>query len=365
MSRSLRVVAAASWWAVALIPVAAAPVHAEPACDSLSASALPNATVVAVTRVDSGSFLAPRTPAPINGGDRRALRTLPAFCRVQAVAHPSEDSDIRMEVWLPLEHWNGRYVGVGNGSYGGSISYPRLGEALRAGYATSSTNTGHNGEPTDDTWAAGHPEKQTDYDHRAVHETALVAKALVRAFYGIDAAHSYFVSCSNGGRQGLMAAERYPTDYDGVLAGAPALSWGFRTFVSGDLSAFQQRGGKVIIYHGENDSPTPSINFHARVSGRMGDSTTASFLQLYVIPGMRHCGGGAEPYEVGQTIRVGDDAEHSLFKALEEWVERGVAPQGVTAVQFARDAVPSSGVVATRRLYPYPRAPGAVEPVSR
>lgn len=350
---------------MALIPVAAAPAHAEPECDSLRVVQLPNATITAVTRVDSGSFVPPVTPVPIRGGDRRALRTLPAFCRVQAVARPSEDSDIRVEVWLPIAQWNGRYVGVGNGSYAGSIAYPRLGEALRAGYVTSSTDTGHQGVPTDDTWAAGHPEKQTDYDHRAIHETAMVAKALVRALYGIEAAHSYFVSCSNGGRQGLMAAERYPNDYDGVLAGAPALSWGFRTFVSGDLSAFLQRGGKVIIYHGENDSPAPSINYHARLRASLGDSTLSTFLQLYVIPGMRHCGGGAEPYEVGQTIRVGDDAEHSLFKALEGWVERGTAPEGVTAVQFARDAVPSSGVVASRRIFPWPRPPEPTQSVAR
>src|SRR6185436_17135022 len=128
------------------------------------------------------------------------------------------------EVWLPAYGWNGRLLGVGNGSYGGSINYSRLGEALNVGFATASTNTGHRGAANDSTWATNHPEKQRDFDFRAIHETADVAKMLIRAFYGAPPRWSYFSSCSTGGRQGLMEAERYPADYDGVFAGAPALS---------------------------------------------------------------------------------------------------------------------------------------------
>jgi hypothetical protein len=254
---------------------------------------------------------------------------------------------------MPVFHWNGRYVGVGNGTWGGSINYQRLDEALRAGYATSSTDTGHRGTPREKAWAEGHPEKQIDFDYRATHETAVVAKAAIARFYGKDASHAYFSSCSNGGRQALMEAERYPTDYDGVLSGAPALQWGFETFVRGDFRAFEQRGGKVIIYHGGADRPETSTRFYSELRTAMGDSVVPSFLQLYVIPGMRHCGGGVTPSDVGQTVRASDDADHSLFKALEQWVERGIRPDGVTASRFRIEDDPSSGVVQTRRLRPY------------
>jgi len=340
-----------------LCVVVPAPALAE-SCAGLRNARLPSTTIVAVTLVDSGKFVPPpavRTPA---AEFFAAFNALPAFCRVELVVRPSSDSKIGVEVWLPVAHWNGRYLGVGNGSFGGSINYPRLGEALRSGYATSSTDTGHRGAPRESAWAKGHPAKQTDFDYRAIHETAETAKTLVRALYGSDPTHSYFSSCSNGGRQGLMEAERYPADYDGILAGAPATTFGFRTFVSGDLRAFQQRGGKLIIYHGGADGPATSVAFYRKVRAR---STKAGFLQLYLVPAMEHCGGGPEPNEVGQWLRPGDDRENSLFTALEHWVETGRAPDGVTATKFVVDGNPASGVRATRTLYPYPRAPGRIQ----
>jgi len=253
--------------------------------------------------------------------------------------------------------WNGRYIGVGNGSWGGSFNYERLDEALTAGYATSSTDTGHHGAPRDKSWANGHPEKQVDFDYRATHETAETAKAVIRRYYGREVSSSFFNGCSNGGRQGLMEAERYPGDYDGILSGAPALQWGFDTFVRGDLRAFEQRGGKVVIYHGGADRPETSTRFFADLRSSMGDSAVRGFLQLYVIPGMRHCGGGVTPNDVGQTVRANDDADHSLFRALERWVEQGIRPEGVTASTFRVEDDPSSGAVRTRRLRPYSPLP--------
>ena len=96
---------------------------------------------------------------------------------------------------------------------------------MLSGYASSSTDTGHKGDATDARWALGHTEKIVDFGYRAVHETADKTKALVRAFYGEAAKHSYFSSCSNGGRQALMEAQRFPADYDGIIAGAPAASF--------------------------------------------------------------------------------------------------------------------------------------------
>ncbi|MDQ6769866.1 MAG: tannase/feruloyl esterase family alpha/beta hydrolase [Gemmatimonadota bacterium] len=272
-------------------------------------------TVTSAQLVDSGKFVPPMMARRASREFFTAFNTLPAFCRVQAVARPTSDSEISIEVWLPATTWNRRYLGVGNGSFGGSISYYRLGESLRSGYATSSTDTGHRGAPTESAWARNHPEKQADFDYRAVHETAQIAKALIQAFYDSAPTRSYFSSCSNGGRQGLMEAERYPTDYDGIMAGAPATHFGFRTFITGDFAAFQRRGGKIIIYHGGNDRPEANLDFLSRVRRRMGDETVRNFLQLYLFPGMGHCGSGNGPNDFGQWLRPGDSPQNSLVSA--------------------------------------------------
>ena len=314
-----------------------------------------NTAVISAQLVDSGKFVPPVMVRRASPEFFTAFNTLPAFCRVQAVSRPSSDSEIRLEVWLPATGWNRRYLGVGNGSFAGSINYYRLGESLHGGYATSSTDTGHRGKPSESAWAVNHPEKQADFDYRAVHETALTAKALTQAFYNSAPARSYFASCSNGGRQGLMEAERYPTDYDGIMAGAPAIHFGFKTFVSGDFAAFQKRGGKIIIFHGGNDRPEANLDFFSSVRRRMGNDTVDGFLQLYLLPGMGHCGSGDEPNDFGQWLRSGDTPQNSLFSALQEWVEKDVRPNGVIATKFAIDGDPRSAVLKRRRICPYPR----------
>ena len=332
-----------------MAPVSA---HALP-CSALRGLRLENKTVTSAQLVDSGKFV---PPVMVRRGSPEfftAFNALPAFCRVQAVARPSSDSEINIEVWLPATGWNRRYLGVGNGSFGGSINYYRLGESLHSGYATSSTDTGHRGRPSESAWARNHPEKQADFDYRAIHEMALTAKALIQAFYNSAPARSYFSSCSNGGRQGLMEAERYPTDYEGIMAGAPATHFGFKTFISGDFASFQKRGGKIIIYHGGNDRPEANLDFFSSVRRRMGNDTVRSFLQLYLFPGMGHCGGGDGPNDFGQWLRPGDNPQNSLFSALEEWVEKGVRPDGVIATKFAIDGDPNSRVVKRRRIHTY------------
>jgi hypothetical protein len=284
-----------------------------------------------------------------------AYDLLPSFCRVQAVVAPSQRSHIAIEIWLPLTGWNGRFLGAGNGGYAGSFSYFRLGEAINSGYVGASTDTGHRGGPSDVKWSVGEPEKQTDFDYRAVHEMTTLTKAIVRAFYGKLPDRSYFSSCSNGGRQALMEAERYPDDYDGIMAGAPAYHLGFRTFVSGRLDAFRDRGGKLIIYHGTSDAPQGSIDYYRRAVSRMGQKRVDEFLQLYLVPGMRHCGGGEVPNDFGQRLRKDADTQHSMLKALERWVENGVAPTNVIATQYRKDGDVSTGVLRTRPLCPYPR----------
>lgn len=192
------------------VPVAAA------SCDSLARLKLPQTTISSVRLVTGGSFAPP--------GQQDPIRALPDFCRVQASIQPSPDSNIGIEVWLPVSRWNGKFQGIGNGGFAGSINYGATGLALalRRGYATAATDTGHSGGVTDASWALRHPEKVIDYGHRAIHLMTQRAKSLIHEFYGETPRYSYFASCSNGGRQGLMEAQRYPADYDGIIAGAPA-----------------------------------------------------------------------------------------------------------------------------------------------
>jgi hypothetical protein len=197
-------------------------------CESIGALKLPGATIAAAQVVAAGAF---KPSPPPSAAVLKSFENLPAFCRVQGVIQPSNDSHIAFEVWLPVSGWNGKYFGVGNGGFAGSIIYtlgalgasnvPGLRDALIAGYAASSTDTGHQAGQLDARWALGHPEKIVDFAYRAVHETAEKSKAIIRAFYGDGPKHAYFDSCSNGGRQALMEAQRYPADYDGLIAGAP------------------------------------------------------------------------------------------------------------------------------------------------
>jgi hypothetical protein len=185
-------------------------------CESLAKLGLPATSIATAESVAAGKFNAP-------GG--KAMPNLPAFCRVAGILKPSSDSDIKFEVWMPASNWNGKFQGVGNGGFAGSIGYDQMANAVAHNYATASTDTGHREAGTNAAWALGHPEKIADFGYRAIHETAVKAKAILHTFYGEGPRRSYFSSCSNGGRQALMEAQRYPEDYDGIIAGAPANYW--------------------------------------------------------------------------------------------------------------------------------------------
>ena len=166
---------------------------------------------------------APAAAAPAGRGGRGAAAPplLPAYCRVAATLKPSSDSVIKMELYLPAENWNGKFEMQGNGGWAGSIQgIGGMQAALREGYATSATDTGHEGG--NGMFALDHPEKITDFAYRAVHETVVKSKMLIKAYYGKDAKYSYWNGCSTGGRQGLVEVTKFPDDFDGVLAGAPA-----------------------------------------------------------------------------------------------------------------------------------------------
>jgi Tannase and feruloyl esterase len=501
-----------------LLLASSRPLAAAPSCETLTTQAPAGATIASAVVVATGAFRVPGSPA--GGPEPFDFSRLPAFCRVSGVLAPTPNSHIAFEVWLPVAGWNGKYQGVGNGGFAGEINYSDLATALSAGYATASTDTGHQAGGADARWALGHPEKVIDYGHRAIHETAVAAKALVRSFYGEPARYSYFSSCSNGGRQALMEAQRYPADYDGIIAGAPAADfsrtaalfvsnlratttpegfippstyaaveqavnavcdaqdgvadgvvsrpdacafdpaalsckaagtascltpaqvdtmktlyaglrdgtgrqlhpgfvpgaesgpggWGlwltgaapsqslefafgtqfFQNLVYGDpaygvaridpvrdlaaaqervgpildatdpdLSAFNTRGGKLILYHGWNDAalpPAATIDYYHRVVESLGQSRVDGFVRLYMIPGLQHCFGGPGTGRFGGLPEGGPrpaDPEHSMSASLERWVEEGAAPRAITASRL----VPGDpGRVAfTRPLCPYPQ----------
>ncbi len=500
--------------AVSLITGAAA----QDLCEKISVAKIPNTTITLAQTVAAGAFNGP--PAPFSGVDISALyKSLPAFCRVVAEVKPTSDSDINMEVWLPASGWNGKLQGIGNGGFAGLIDTMQLGMALKAGYAATATDTGHTGSPIDAGWAVGHPEKVVDFGHRGIHEMTRVAKAVVQAFYAKAAQRSYFAGCSDGGREAFMEAQRYPEDYDGILAGAPAnywtrllteaavdtqaltmdaasfippvkiatigvavnaacdekdgvkdgvlndpreckfdpatiacksgedtdkcLSaqqvaalkklyagvtdshgdslfpgylpgaeegtggwglwitgpapakslmaffgigyfsnfvyekpdWDYKTFtvdaglkaanektaaaldaVDPDLKAFKTRGGKLILYHGWNDPAIPAlntVNYYDSVRAKMGGANADSFVRLYMVPGMQHCGGGPGADSLGAVGDLKfDDPAHSIDAALKQWVEKGTAPGSIIASKY--EGQDRSHPVMTRPLCVYP-----------
>jgi feruloyl esterase len=167
------------------------------------------------------------TPA---AGGRRGGRQgappqpIPEHCRVTMVLKPTSDSNINAELWLPVENWNGKFLAVGNGGFGGAIQgYGDMQVALRAGYATAGNDTGHSAaDGPGGMFALGHPEKIVDFAYRAMHEMTATSKKAIDRFYGRAPQFSYYKGCSTGGRQGVMAAQRYPDDFDGIIAGALA-----------------------------------------------------------------------------------------------------------------------------------------------
>jgi feruloyl esterase len=490
-------------------------------CERLAALAIPNATIATAKVVPAGTFVGPAQA--FTGADLSAfLKSLPGFCRIVARARPTADSDIVIEVWMPLAGWNGKFQGLGNGGFAGIIDYGELGASILKGYAAAATDTGHAGSPIDAGWALGHPEKVVDFGHRGIHEMTRVAKAAAGQFYGTSVKHAYFIGCSDGGREALMEAQRYPEDYNGILAGAPAnywtallssaivdtqaltaspasfippakistiakavvaacdqqddvadgilndprqcgfdpvsiqckagadandclttpqvtalnaiyrglkdsqgnnifpgylpgaedgqggwglwitgpaparslmaafgigyfpnmvygnSGWDFKTFklvaglrdakektaaaldaVNPDLSSFRARGGKLILYHGWNDPAIPAlntVNYYDAVVAKSGRAEAESFVRLYMLPGVQHCGGGPGPDMIGQS---GDwpavDPAHNVRLALEQWVEEGTAPDTLVAGKIAPEKMQGPPAM-TRLLCPYPGA---------
>jgi feruloyl esterase len=208
-------------------------------CAALAGLAIPDVTIEVAEAVTGGSF------KDAAGAEYPAL--LP-FCRVAGFATPRPASRIGFELWLPLEDWNGRYVQGGNGGLGGVIFHLELADLLRRGYATAATDNGHQASPVDGRWAIGQPGKVRDFADRAVHETRHIAGHIVERFFGEPAQRHYFYGCSEGGREAQVAAQRYPDDFDGIVAGAPASDW------TALLSSFAANAKAI---HGQAESFVP------------------------------------------------------------------------------------------------------------
>src|SRR5580765_3358084 len=205
-------------------------------CENLASLKLADATITSAVVVPEGPPPRAASAAPARGGVPGGAApggaaqarggpppaNIPAHCRIQMVLKPTSDSVIDMELWLPTENWNGKFMGVGNGGFAGSIQglTNDMPQAIRLGYATAGTDTGH--QDPGGAWGIGHPEKMIDFAYRSTHEMTLKAKEIVKAFYDQNAKYSYFKGCSTGGRMALMEAQRYPNDYNGIIAGSLA-----------------------------------------------------------------------------------------------------------------------------------------------
>ena len=207
-------------------------------CGSLRSLRLEDTTIANAEPVTSGSLVVSDSRPPITG--------LPAFCRVTGILRPTSDSAIRFEVWLPEHDWNGGFVGAGNGGFAGTIGYDELANYLKRNFAVAGSDAGHQAEATDASWAYQQPEKVKDFGWRAVHLTRLRAAEIITTYYGKHDEKAYFDSCSDGGREALMEAQRFPDDYNGILAGAPANAWS--TMLGAAVYAIQARQPEPSAY---------------------------------------------------------------------------------------------------------------------
>ncbi len=481
---------------------------------------LPNTTITLAQSYAAGAVVSGTTVAPVG------------LCRVAGTIKPGPQSNVRFEVWIPTDgSWNGKYQQIGNGGFAGSISAGGIANSVSRGYATAGTDDGTSGPPAGAPAFIGNPDVLLDYGYRAVKATGDNSKAIVSALMGQSPSRSYFVGCSDGGREALQEAQRFPEDFDGIIAGSPvndqvgefgasylfnsqatlsgpqtngvpdayipssklpllsnavlarcvgkdggvagdtflndprqckfdpslvqcsvgqdpntcltpaqvqaaqkiyagprdnttqtrlfpglepggeAPTGGWTSWITGssptspgsqfvlgfgfscslmqgqascdylaidvvaqdntarqtlqpilssvnpDLSRFKARGGKLIQYAGWSDaaiSPQNGLNYYRKVAQTIGDPS--DFYRVFMVPGMGHCNGGNGPNAFGNGTSNGPviDADHDLVKALERWVEQGIAPASIIATHYVNN-VASQGVAFQRPLCPFPQ----------
>lgn len=288
------------------------PVAFGSSCSALMGLVLPQTTITYTIRTYAGTFVLPGATGPVLRSVP-PFNTLPEFCRVTATMQGASPP-LEMELWMPTASWNGKFVAIGNTSPGRAINYLGMAAAVSRGYATASTSAG-------------------DRDD-AVHEMTVRVKRIVEAYFSREPWVNYMQGCGLGGRQGLLAAERFPDDFDGVIAGAPALDRR-----AADLTKFTSTGGRLLLYHGAADPvqpPAATIEYFQAVS-RVDGPNPERRIRLFMLPDVAHCGGG-------------DGADTADFlSALETWVEKNQPPDRIVATRL-RNGVADL----TRPLCPYP-----------
>lgn len=229
-------------------------------CESLAALALPNTTVES---------------AAVDPAD-------PGICRVTAITtHPPAGDKVRIWIGIPAANWNGRFLGIGGGGFAGG-SAAGINPPLALGYASGSTDTGHEGGSGSFALDAnGRLNWQLirDNAHVGIHEMTVTGKALVQAMYGVAPQYSYFNGCSTGGRQGLMEAQRYPEDYNGIVSGAPAINW--TRFIP------QELWGAVLMNAAGN--PLPACKLAAATAAAIAACDAIDGVQDGVIEDPQRC----------------------------------------------------------------------------
>ena len=207
------------------------PAWAQRSCESLGSLSMPGIAITSAASIPAGSFALPGTASG-------AKVQVPAFCRVAATV----SKEVRIELWMPRD-WNHKLLAVGNGGLAGSISYAPMVKPLQQGYATSSTDTGHQRSAVNDgEWALGNYERIVNFADRSTHLLAEADKVILNAYYNAQPAHSYFSGCSQGGHEAMIEAQRYPADFDGIIAGDPANNWTHH-YIGGHLWAMLAMDG--------------------------------------------------------------------------------------------------------------------------
>lgn len=285
-------------WVVLLAAalLGSSPVSAASSCTGLMNLSLPDAVITAAQSVTGGSFNTP--PGCTTGSAGCTTNTgLPPFCRVAGTAKPTNDSIINFEVWIPTDaSFNGKYEQLGCGGFCGSIGYSGLANAITRGYASAATDDGSQagGQPT---FALGHPEKIVDFGYRALKETTDKSKAIIKTFAGKGPRVSYFNGCSDGGREALMEAQRYPDDFDGIIVGSPANFWThlFAGFVWNEQALLDD----AASYIPPSLLPVLSNAARAQCAGQDGGVKTDLFLNdprdCHFDPASVQCVAGQDP----------------------------------------------------------------------
>jgi Tannase and feruloyl esterase len=184
------------------------PIHAP--TNLLNLTLLPNTKITLAQTYTAGQTVSGTTTAPVG------------LCRVAGTIKPGPKSNVNFEVWIPTDgSWNGKYQQIGNGGFAGSISLSGIANAVSRGYATAGTDDGTSGPPSGAPAFIGNPDVLLDYGYRAIKATSEDSKTIIDIVTGQAPSYSYFVGCSDGGREALQEAQRFPNDFDGIIVGSP------------------------------------------------------------------------------------------------------------------------------------------------